>query len=149
MQTSKRGLKTELGREGWLCWAQCRPKAWLQGSRAATPCPCPLRPVTPREHGAPGYSLTRAGQEAPTALCPGVFAEHLRAELTQPSRPEQTQGKGGWALPAPGSALTATLKTTSSSILGLTHLKSSSPLPCPVKGSCRLNYNICNCANSS
>lgn len=63
--------------------------------------------------------------------------------------PQQTQGKEGWALPAPGSALTATLKTTSSSILGLTHLKSSSPLPCPVKGSCRLNYNICNCANSS
>lgn len=151
MQTSKGGLKTELGREAWLCWAHCHPQE--RGCGAPSPghrAHCAA--VTPSSRPALGTRrsglLINQGRAAASKARPemGVFPEHLRAQLTlRPSGPEQTPGE------APGEwdqCWQQAFDTTSSSILGLIRLKTLSPLPCPAQGSCHLNY-ICKCANSS
>lgn len=143
MQTSKRGLKTELGREAWLYWP---PKSVAAGSPAQH-----TLPTLPRwhsqaaqrwEHGGPSYSLTRAGQEAPKPRPEmGVFPENLRAELTERAhRPlawNKFHGKPVHCLPR-DSGLSADSSSSE------TPTPRNNPfedllLPSPVKGSCHLN----------
>lgn len=137
--------KLSLGEEAGCAGPIATPESAAAGLPAQRTLPRWHRQAAPRwEHGNPGYSLTRAGQEAPKARPDmGVMPEHLRAE-------PGTHPRGRKAVPAPGEGAQCwqrAFKATSSSIPGLT--LPLCPLPCPVTGSCHLNYNICNCANSS
>lgn len=157
MQTSKRGLKTKLGREAWLCQAHCpSQKRGCRATSPAHPAHCAaVTPPNPRwEHGAPSYSLTRPGRGSQTppgaggvSRAPAGWANTALTALfatTNPRGSPCAPASGEWAHRCQQAS-----KTTNSSIPGLIRLKIFSPLPWPVKGSCHLNYNICNCANSS
>lgn len=102
MQTSKRGLKTELGREAWLCWAHCHPQK--RGCRAPSPAhPAHSAAATPSDRLALGTRrsklLINQGRAPKPRLEMGVFPEHLWAEPTQRAHRNKGQGQPVLCLP--------------------------------------------------